>query len=101
MDELSVQARLAKSQVNILNMVPSGTLRYDGKSKPADSQTVTNTWMVLFEFPYRVNGERFWCKQVMEFKYTEDDIDAGWNVQRAVCEELLAFVRELRKELED
>lgn len=101
MDELSVQARLAKSQINILNMVPSDTLRYDGKSKPADSRTVTNSWMVLFEFPYRVNGERFWCKQVMGFTYSEADIDAGWSAQQAVCEELLEYVRELRKELED
>jgi hypothetical protein len=57
--------------------------------------------MVLFEFPYRVNGERFWCKQAMEFEYTEADIDAGWDTSRAICEDLLKHVRELRKELED
>lgn len=100
MDELSVQARLAKSQVNILNIVPSQTVRYD-QCVSADSTTVTNSWMVLFEFPYRVNGERFWCKQVMEFKYTEADVNTRWDVSRAICEDLLKHVRELRKEVED
>lgn len=73
MDELQSQVKLIKAQINILSVS-----EMDGYVA------------VIYEFPYRVKGERYWSKQVAFFEIFGDQ----------AYEKLASRVLELRKELE-
>ena len=75
MDELQSQVKLIKAQVNILEVA-----YLDGYIS------------VIYEFPYRVNGDRYWSKQVAFF----EEFGSGESYKK-----LAGLVLALRKELED
>lgn len=74
MDELQSQAKLIKSHINILSVTEVG-----------------GALAVIYEFPYRLNGERYWSKQVAFFRNF---------VKGETYSALAEHVLELRKELE-
>lgn len=92
MDEtLKQQAKLIRSQINILSIMP---VQYDqGSAAYADKQYRATKYMVTYEFPYRVNGERYWSKQV----YTSSNGYINGEVYKDICNK----VTELRKILEN
>lgn len=88
----NAQADLIKSQINILGVTPVGETVINTCDR--EMVRVPNKIAVIYEFPYRKNGERFWCKQV----YMADG-DNGLNDR--FYARLTSKVLELRKELED
>lgn len=92
MDEtLEQQAKLIRSQINILSITPVQYEQYSGGY--ADEEYKATKMMVSYEFPYRVKGERYWSKQV----YTTSKGYINGEVYRDICNK----VTELRKLIED
>lgn len=85
------QANLIKSQVNILGVTAVGETKITVGDR--ESVSLPEKLAVIYEFPYRKNGERFWCKQVYMVK-GEDGIGDKFYLS------LASKVLELRKELE-
>lgn len=92
MDEtLEQQARLIRSQINILNITP---VKYNEEpGSYSDKCYNVAKYVVHYEFPYRVKGERYWSKQLYTTK--KGYIDA--EVYRDICDK----VANLRAILED
>lgn len=99
---LSSQAKLIKSQINILNVTPlsweeygdgSVSFQHDGtyKYKGHSAQYIA----IYYEFPYRVDGERYWSKQVYWCHLTSDDLLGD------IYDKIRDRVTRLRAELED
>lgn len=91
MDELSWQARLAKSNINILNL---------SRAKNGESADV------YYEFMYHPrSGQTKWCKTVTYVESEEVEIaDGTWErfmlTGDEIADALLKEVLKLRKELE-
>ena len=95
---LSSQARLIKSQINILDITPlifeqygDGSVSGDWQYKGYEAAYI----VVHYEFPYRVKGERYWSKQVYWCHLTSDDLLGD------IYDKIREKVIKLRAELED